>query len=120
MKKIYAAAAVIIFALVGCADNLTPQQQVFKIKGDFQFTVEQFDNYTDRPVCTVDVTFGCVEQEVIDRGFEIAEDVRAELATAETAVRSAGPEEASAWVALARAATARLVGFLIDKGVLGS
>jgi hypothetical protein len=109
---------VLVAFTVGCADNLTPQQQVFATKSQYDIALGQVLTYAELPRCTTDLAVACSNGEIVSKANRFAKDTKDGLDEAEAAVRTIEGEGAEAYVAFARAALARLTAYLIAEGVL--
>lgn len=111
----------LVLVIAACAStmgDLSPQQRVFALKGEFDIMLDEIVAYSEQPPCDAVLVTACSDAAVVERAAELAEDADEVLDQAEAVVRAGGtPEDASGYAQLARAAIAQLSAYLIQNGV---
>lgn len=120
MKRLGALCLVLVVAACAAStmENLTPQQRIFALKGEFDILLAEVVAYADQPECTATLIAGCSEPAIVGRAVELAEDADEALDQAEAVVRAGGtPDDAAGYAQFARAAVAQLSGYLLQNGI---
>ena len=98
-------------------EQLTVQDRVFALKGEFGIIMERVAVYASQPPCTEVVVMACSETQVVQGAHDSALRVLEALDTAEAMARAGAGVSAENWLSTAQALNATLLSYLITEGV---